>query len=128
MCLLWCNPVILKDLTKMHIDDALEDNLHVEETALHAHMRAQTRAANAAKILDNPIILTTCTDDQTEKSIDKMAPLLLRAKSAPPPPRAFASTTDEITLSDNLQRTCLCPSFLMTLQLNLYYLLTTDQM
>jgi len=39
--------------TKMHIDDAFEDNLHAEETALHAHTCAQTRAVNAAKVVDN---------------------------------------------------------------------------
>ena len=50
----------------MHIDDAHEDNLVAEETALHAHTRAQTRAADAAKALDDPIILTTSSDDQTE--------------------------------------------------------------
>jgi len=81
----------------MHIDDAHNDNLVAEETALHAHTRAQTRAADAAKALDDPIILTTSSDDQT---IDKIAPPLLRAKIAPQPPRAFASITDEIALSD----------------------------
>ena len=55
----------------MHIDDARDDNLRIvaEETALHANKRAQTRAADAAKILDDPIILTISSDDQTEKSI-----------------------------------------------------------
>jgi len=38
-CLLRCTPVILKDLAKMHIDDAHGDNLVAEETALHAHTR-----------------------------------------------------------------------------------------
>jgi len=69
----------------MHIDDAHDDNLVAEETALHAHTRAQTRAADAAKALDEPIILTTSSDDKT---IDQIAP------SA----RAFATwaTTDKI--------------------------------
>jgi len=35
-----------------------------------AHTRAQTRAADAAKVLDDPIIQTTFSDDQTEKSIE----------------------------------------------------------
>jgi len=74
----------------MYIDDAYDDILVVEEeTALHAHIRAQTRAADAAKVLDGPIILTTSSNDQTEKSIDEIAP---------PPPRALAATTDEIAL------------------------------
>jgi len=84
----------------MHIDDAHDDNLVAEETALHAHTRAQTQAADAAKALDDPIILTTSSDDQTERlisSIDEIAPPPPRAKIAPPPPRAFATTTDEIT-------------------------------
>ena len=50
----------------MHIDDAHDDNLVGEETALHAHTRSQTRAADAAKALDDPIILTTTSDDQPE--------------------------------------------------------------
>jgi len=85
----------------MHIDDAHDDNLVAEETALHAHTRAQTRSAHAAKALDNPIILTTSSDDQTIDDIappprafatttDKIAPPLPRAKIAPQPPRAFA--------------------------------------
>jgi len=66
-CLLRCTQVILKDLAKMHIDDAHDDNLVAEETALHAHTRAQTRAADAAKALDDSIILTTSPDEQTER-------------------------------------------------------------
>ena len=88
-------------------------NLVAEDTAFHAHTHAQTRAAEAAKALDEPIVLTTSSDDQTIDQIappprafatttDKIAPPPLRAKIAPPPPRAFASTTDEITLSDEL--------------------------
>jgi len=93
----------------MHIDDAHDDNLVADETALHAHTRAQTRTADAAKALDDPIILTTSSDDQTSddqtfslnkivnSSIDEIAPPPPRAKIAPPLPRAFATTTDEIT-------------------------------
>jgi len=66
LCLLWCTPVILKDLAKMHIDNAHDDNLVAEETALHVHTRAQTRAADVSKALDNPIILTRSSDDQTK--------------------------------------------------------------
>jgi hypothetical protein len=112
-CLLRCTPVILKDLAKMHIDDAHDDNLVAEETALHAHTRAQTRAADAAKALDEPIILTTSSDDKTIDQIappprafatttNKIAPPLPRAKIAPQPPRAFVSITNEIALSDEL--------------------------
>jgi len=53
----------LKDLAKLHIDDAHDDNLVAEARALHPHARAQTRAADAAKVLDDPIILTTSSDD-----------------------------------------------------------------
>jgi len=97
----------------MHVDDAHDDNLVAEETARHAHTRAQTRAADAPKALDEPIILTTLSDDQTINQVappsrafatttDKIAPPLPRAKIAPQPPRAFVSTTDEIALSDEL--------------------------
>ena len=86
----------------MHIDDAHDDNLVAKERALHAHARAQTRAADAAMVLDDLIILITSSDDQTEKSIDEIAPPLPRAKIAPLPPHAFATTTDEIALSDDL--------------------------
>ena len=65
-CLLRCTPVILQDLAKMHVHDAHDDNLVAEETALHAHTRTQTRAADAAKALDDPIILTTTSDDLPE--------------------------------------------------------------
>ena len=49
----------------MHIDDAHDNNLVAQETTLHAHTRAQTQAADAAKALDEPVILTTSSDDQT---------------------------------------------------------------
>jgi len=100
-------------LAKIHIDDAHDDNLVAEETALHAQTRAQTRAADAAKALDEPIILTTSSDDQTidkiappprafATTIDKIASPPPRAKIAPQPSRAFVSTTDEIALPDEL--------------------------
>jgi len=112
-CLLRCTPVIFKDLAKMHIDDAHDDNLVAEETALHAHTCTQTRAADAAKALDEPIILTTSSDDQTIDQIappprafatitDKIAPPLPHAKIVLQPPRTFPSITDEIALSDEL--------------------------
>jgi len=86
----------------MHIDDAHDDYLVAEETALHAHTRAQTRAADAVKALDNPdaakaldnlIILTTSSDDQTESLSTKLprrrrapkSPRRRRAPSLPPP-------------------------------------------
>jgi len=85
----------------MHIDDIHDDNLVAEEAALHVHTRAQTRSADAVKALDDPIILTNSSDNQTERySIVEIALLPPRAKIAPPPPRAFATTTDEIALSD----------------------------
>ena len=85
-------------------------NLVAEETAFHAHTHAQTRAAEAAKALDEPIVLTTSSDDQTIDQIappprafatttDKIALPLPRAKIAPQPPRAFVSITNEIALS-----------------------------
>jgi len=60
------HPSHFKRSAKEHIDDAHDDNLVAEETALHAHTRSQTRAADAAKALDDPIILTTTSDDQPE--------------------------------------------------------------
>ena len=53
-------------MAKMHIDDAHDNNLVAEETALHAHTRKQTRAADSAKVLDDPIILTTSSDDPSQ--------------------------------------------------------------
>ena len=38
----------------MHIDDAHDDNLVAEKTSLHTHTRAQTRAADAVKVLEDP--------------------------------------------------------------------------
>jgi len=97
----------------MHIDDAHDDNLVAQETALHAHTRAQTQAADAAKALDEPVILTTSSDDQTIDQTDppprafatitdKIAPPLPRVQIAPQPPRTFVSITDEIALFDKL--------------------------
>jgi len=88
--------VILKDLAKMLIDDAHDDNLVAEETTLHAHTRAQTRAADAAKVLDDPIILTTSSDDQTENLLTNSprrcrspkSPRRRRAPLLPPPTRS----------------------------------------
>ena len=90
-CLLRCTPVILKKLAKMHIDDAHDENLVAEETALHPNTRAQMQTADAAKVLDDPIILTTSSDDQTE-TIDEIAPPPPCAKITPPPPCASATT------------------------------------
>jgi len=97
----------------MHIDDAHDNNLVAEETDLHAHTRAQTRSADAAKALHDSITLTTSSDDQTIDKIAppprsfatttyKIAPPLPRAKIAPQPSCAFASITDEIDFSDEL--------------------------
>ena len=88
LCLPQCTTIILKEFAKMHIDDAHVDNLVAKETVFHAQTRAQTRVADAAKALDEPIILTTSSDDQTG-NIDKIAP---------PPLRAFATTTNQIAL------------------------------
>jgi len=88
-------------------------NLVAEETAFHAHTHAQTRAAEAAKALDEPIVLTTSSDDQTIDQIappprafatttDKIALPLPRAKIAPQPPRVFVSISNEIALSNKL--------------------------
>jgi len=64
--MLQCTIVILKDLTKIHIDDTHDDKLRLvdEQIALHTHTRAQTRtrAADTATV----IIMTTSSDDQTE--------------------------------------------------------------
>jgi len=73
----------------MHIDDAHDDNLVAEETAFHAYTRTQTRAADAAKVLDDPIILTTSSDDQTENSIDEISPPPLRVLLPPPTKSPF---------------------------------------
>jgi len=62
-----------KDLAQMHIGDAHDDNLVPEETTLHPYTRARTRAADAAKALDDPIILTTSPDDQTKSLSTKSA-------------------------------------------------------
>ena len=94
--------MILKDLDKMLIDDAHDDTLVAEETTLHAHTRAQTRAADAAKVLDDPIILTTSSDDQTENLLTNSPRRCRSPKSNPPPPCSFATTTDKIALSDDL--------------------------
>ena len=56
------------DRFKMHIDNA-HDDLVAEETARHAHARAHTRAADATKILDDSIILTTSSDGHTENCV-----------------------------------------------------------
>ena len=53
----------------MHLDNAHDKKLVAEETARHLHTRAQTRAADAAKVLDDPIIMIAPSEDQTEKSI-----------------------------------------------------------
>jgi len=76
------HPSHLKDLAKMHIDDAHDDNLVAEETAVHAHTRAQTQAADAAKTLDDPIILTTYSDDHLNKLLTK-SPRRFRAPKSP---------------------------------------------
>jgi len=95
-CLLRCIPVILKDLAQMHINAAHNDNLLAEETALHAHTRAQTRAADAAQVLHNPIILMTSSDDQTKGLSTKSprrrrtpkSPCRRRTPSLPPPTKS----------------------------------------
>jgi len=53
LCLLLSTSVILKDLAKMHVDDAHDNNLVAKEIALNAHKRTQMRAADAPKVLDD---------------------------------------------------------------------------
>jgi len=69
LCLLRCTSAILKDLAHMHLDNDHDKKLVAEETAHHVHTRAQTRAADTAKVLDDPIIMKAPSEDQTEKSI-----------------------------------------------------------
>jgi len=81
----------------MHIDDAHDDKLVAEETAFHAHTRAQTRTADAAKVLDDPFIPTTSSNDQTEKSIQILViPTNVSSKHAP------TRATNEIAPYDDL--------------------------
>ena len=81
--------VILQDLAKMHIDDAHDNKLVADETALHAHTRTQTQAADAAKVLDDPIILTTSSDDPSQtENLSTKSPRRRRAPQSPRCPRA----------------------------------------
>ena len=90
-CLLRCTPVILKKLAKMHIDDAHDENLVAEETALHPNTRAQMQTADAAKVLDDPVILTTSSDNHT-KSLSTKSPRRRRTPSPPPPTKSPFTT------------------------------------
>ena len=127
-CRLRCTPVIVKDLAKIHTDDAHDDNLVAEETALHAHTRAQTRAANAAKILDDSIILTTSSDDQTLSTKSprrRRAPKLPCRRHAPSLP---PSTRSPFMIIQQIATNLPLPELSYNTQLNLHYLLITDQM
>jgi len=96
-CLSCCTPVILKDLAHMRIDNAHDDKLVAEEIALHIHMRGQTRAADAAKVLDDPIILTVPSDDQTKKSV-QISVIPTNVSSI----HASTRATDDIALHEDL--------------------------
>jgi len=95
-CLLRCTPTILKDLVNMHIDDAHNDKMVAEETALQVYTRAQSQAAQAVSIIESPPSSPSLdpTPDPVDQSTDSVIP----------PRSAHASTraTDEISIHDNL--------------------------
>jgi hypothetical protein len=95
-CLLRCTPTILKDLVNMHIDDAHDDKMVAEETALQVHTRAQSRAAQTVSIIE-----ATTSSPSPEPTAD---PINQPTESVMPPRSAHASTraTDEIEVHDNL--------------------------
>jgi len=96
LCPLLYTPAILKDSAHTHLDDAHDNTLVAEETALHVHTRAQTRAADTAQVLDDPIILKPPSYDETEKSIQIPA-----TPTSVPLTHALTRTTDEIALHDD---------------------------
>jgi len=81
----------------MRIDDAHDDKLVAEEITLHIHMRGQTRAADAENVLDDPIILTAPSNDQTQKSV-QISVIPTNVSSI----HASTRATDEIALHDDL--------------------------
>jgi len=95
-CLLRCTPNILKDLVNMHIDDAHDDKMVAEETALQVHNRAQSRAAQTVSIIE-----ATSSSPSSEPTAD---PIDQSTESVMPSRSAHASTraTDEIAIHDNL--------------------------
>jgi len=62
-CLLRCRPTIIKDLVNMHIDDAHDDRMVAEETALQVHICAHVRAAQA---------VATTIETETQRSRSKV--------------------------------------------------------
>jgi len=95
-CLLRYTPTILKDLVNMHIDDAHDDKMVAEETALQVHTRAQSWAAQTVSIIE-----ATSSSPSPEPTAD---PIYQPTESVMPPRSAHASTraTDEIAIHDNL--------------------------
>jgi len=95
-CLLRCIPTILKGLVNMHIDDAHDDKMVAEETALQVHTHAQSQAARTVSIIE-----ATSSSPSSERTAD---PIDQSTESVIPPRSAHASTraTDEIAIHDNL--------------------------
>jgi len=89
-CLLRCTPTILKDL--VNIDDAHDDKMVAEETALQVHTRAQSRAAQTFSIIE-----ATSSSPSSEPTAD---PIDQSTESVMPPRSSHASTraTDEIAI------------------------------
>ena len=69
LCVLRCTADILIDLTHVHIDDVHDDKVVAEQKTVRVHKRARRRAANVAKALHKPIILTAPLDNLSEKTI-----------------------------------------------------------
>jgi len=95
-CLLQCTPTILKDLVNMHIDDAHDDKMVAEETALQVHTRAQSRAAQTVSIIE--AASSSPCPDPTADPIDQFTESVMPPRSA----HTSTRTTDEIAIHDNL--------------------------
>jgi len=80
----------------MHIDDAHDDKMVAEETALQVHTRAQSQAAQTVSIIE-----ATSPSPSSEPTAD---PIDQSTESVIPPRSAHASTsaTDEIAIHDTV--------------------------
>ena len=80
----------------MHIDDAHDDKMVAEETALQVHTRAQSRTAQAVSIIE-----ATSSSPSSEPTAD---PIDQSTESVMSPRSAHTSTgaTDEIAIHDSV--------------------------
>jgi len=80
----------------MHIDDAHDNKMVAEETALQVHTRTQSQAAQTGLIIE--VTSSSPSPEPTADTINQPTESVMPTRSA----HASTRATDEISIHDNL--------------------------